>query len=128
MNLADAAVYQDSLDAVDQGTFNSVQATEVDAVITGLRQYLDGLSSTVGAFKTFTAGLRIFGDRAAALQADIDGAGPLPSPRIQIYGGVVMTAQQIADQQAAIAAAQKAAQEQAGIDAAAQAAVIPSGG
>jgi len=83
MNLNDALTYQDSLDTVAGGTANSVQVTEVEAVIFGLRQYLDGLALKVGEFKAVYANLTLLGpDRAKIIQAAIDGADPLPAARV----------------------------------------------
>lgn len=111
MNFGSAIAYQDSLDAVASGTFTSVQATEVDAIVAGIEQYLAVLSAKVSGYKTLVANAGVLdGKVAAAVQVAIDGPGPLPSPRIQIYGGVVMTAAEIAAKQAADAAAAQAAQ------------------
>lgn len=111
MNFGDAIAYQDSLDAVVSGTFTSVQATEVDAIIAGIEQYLAVLSTKVSGYKTLTASTSVLDTKvAAAVLATIDGPAPLPSPRIQFYGGAVMTAAQIAATQTAAAAAAQAAQ------------------
>lgn len=117
MKLDEALAYKDSLDAVEAGAFNSTQAAEVDAIIVGVSQYLSGLAFKVAGFKTALTSLAVFSDAvSSAVKASIDGPDKLPSPRVQIYGGVVMTADEIAAKIAADLAAQKAAADQAAIN------------
>lgn len=83
MKLAEALTYVDALDAVEAGTATSVQYEEAEAVIAGVREYLDGLQGRVSRYAKAVAILdEIAPEKAAAVRAALDGAERLPDPRI----------------------------------------------